>query len=442
MRFHLIDGSDRYSEIGTVAGTGVWTHFNSSFVVPTGTSSITVFHVISGNGTLTVDDYLLEEIVSNSNSTTNIVANPSLENANGNFPANWTQGQWGNLSANFEYPVPGHTGNGAKVTVDSYTDGDAKWYFDDVPVKAGSDYAFSDWSNSSVDTDVMARLHMADGSDQYLKLGTVYGTGDWTKFTSLFSVPIGTVSVTVFHLLNANGSLTVDDYSLEEIGASPKFTEGMVSFSFDDGFENTYTNGIPILDKAGIKSTQAIITSGFNDPEYMTKDQVKILAANGHEISAHTRTHPDLVTLTQAQAMDEISGSKADLAALGITATSFMYPFDSYSDSVVSLVKNAGFLGARDSDIGYNTPLSNPYLIESQNVNNDVSIDTIKGWIDKAISEKLWVVLVFHRQVKLPNTPENLYCNDPAILQQIVDYVKLKNVKTVTVGQGVSMLGK
>ncbi len=373
---------------------------------------------------------------------TNLVANPSLETATGKLPTGWFQDKWGTISATFTYPVAGHTGaKAAKVTVSSFRSGDAKWYFKNVPVTPGNNYVFSDWSTATVGTEVVAQFHQSDGSDQYLGLGTVTGTNAWKQFSASFVVPSGTVSATVFHLIAAKGSLTVDDYSLIDSGSAPKFATGMVSFTFDDGYRSIYTNGLPILDAAGIKSTQAIITTGtYTDPAYMTKAQVKAMAANGHEIASHSRTHPDLVTLSLAKATAEITGSKSDLLGLGITATSFMYPYGSYNDAVIALVKGAGYKGARTVDEGYNTPLSNPYKILSQNVNNDVPFSTIKGWLDTARADKTWLVLTLHRQEKLPNIPDNLYGNDPAILQQTANYVQSTGMKTVTFGQGISML--
>ncbi len=443
VRMHLSNGADQYLELGTVTGANSWQQYNATFIAPVGAVSATVFHLINKNGSLMVDDYSLTEVPPVViTPTTNLIGNPYLETASGSLPLGWSHSNWGALSASFSYPILGHTGNAAKINISSYTNGDAKWIFSDVPVTVGNFYKFSNWSKASVNTEAVAKFHMSDGTDQYMSLGIITGTNAWKQFESSFVAPAGSVSVTVFHLIAKKGTLIVDDYSLLDTGVAPKFSEGMVSFTFDDGYENIFTAGIPILDEAGIKSTQAIITKKFTDPLYMTKAQVQELAENGHEISSHTRTHPNLTTLTKAKATTEIVGSKSDLAALGITANSFMYPLGAYNDSIQAIVKNAGYAGARISDEGYNNSTSRSYQILSQNVNNDVSIETIKSWIDTAIANKTWVVLMFHQQAKLPNTPENLYSNDPEILQQIVDYVQLKDVKTVTFGQGVSMLGE
>ena len=44
---------------------------------------------------------------------------------------------------------------------------------------------------------------------------------------------------------------------------------------------------------------------------YVTLDEVMQMYNNGHEIGVHTRTHPNLTTLTDAQMTDEILGAPA-----------------------------------------------------------------------------------------------------------------------------------
>jgi peptidoglycan/xylan/chitin deacetylase (PgdA/CDA1 family) len=64
-----------------------------------------------------------------------------------------------------------------------------------------------------------------------------------------------------------------------------------------DGYQSKYENGLPILDAAGLKSTQYIITQKVGTGEYVTLDEVLQMYKNGHEIGAHTRTDPKPDTL-------------------------------------------------------------------------------------------------------------------------------------------------
>ncbi len=376
---------------------------------------------------------------------TNLIQNPSLEAVSGGLPTSWEQGEWGELTAVFTYPVSGHGGgNAGKVEVSNYLSGDAKWYFAEVPVTSGTSYTFSNWSLSDRDTSVIAQYQNQSGAYSYVFLGSVLGTNSWAQFTKTFTVPTGVVSMTVFHVLAQNGSLTVDDYSLEALTVTPPpqtatFKEGMVTFSFDDGFRSTYEVGLPILDKAGIKSTQAIITKSFSDPEYVTKAETKSMWQRGHEIASHTRTHPDLTTLSRKRLSAEVLGSRIDLLALGITpVTTLVYPYGEYNTTVINTAKSAGYTGARAVQDGYNTPATSKWALQDQHVTSDVTFETIQGWIDHARTEKEWVVLELHRQ----DVNGGLYSNDPALLQKIVDYVVAQNIKTVTLGEGIKMLAQ
>lgn len=120
--------------------------------------------------------------------------------------------------------------------------------------------------------------------------------------------------MTLWNSIAQVGSLTTDNYSITPIEL-PSFSEGMVTFSFDDGFQSIYDKAIPILDAAGIKSTQAIITNALDDtPLYMTSQQVLELFLNGHEIASHTKSHASLISLSAPDAISEIVDSKNTLA--------------------------------------------------------------------------------------------------------------------------------
>ncbi len=373
---------------------------------------------------------------------TNLVPNASLESTDGTAPTSWAQGTWGTLSPAFTYPVPGPQGGKAtQVSVSNYVDGDAKWYFNEVPVNAGATYSFSDWSLSSVNTTVVAQYRTNNNTYSYAALGTVTGSGAWKQFTKNFIIPQGVVALTVFHLIAQNGTLTVDDYSLTTTssGGGNAFSQGMVTFSFDDGFRNTYEVGLPILDAAGIKSTQAIITKSFSDPTYITAEEVRNARQRGHEIASHTRHHLDLTTITPQKLTNQVRGSRNDLIALGITPIdTFVYPYGSYNADVIAAVEKAGYKGARGVQSGFNTPMTNKWALSDQHVTSDVTYAQIKGWIDEAVAKKQWLILELHQQ----NSNGGTYSNDPALLQQVVNYITSKSIKTVTLGEGIQMLSQ
>ncbi len=242
---------------------------------------------------------------------------------------------------------------------------------------------------------------------------------------------------------------------------------GFVSIDFDDGYQSMYDNGLPIFDAAGIRTTQYIITGntldgaivnpdlgpvGVGNDGFLTWDEVRTMAANGHEIGAHTRTHQSLSTLCQIpdcavadSLTNEINGSKADLIAQGLNPLTFAYPYGDYGypNSAIGLaVQNAGFFGARDSDSGYNGKGSGhgkimPYYLWSEAGETDLNttLANLTGYIDYAVANKLWLILLFHRVDD--NSPDNVSISiSSTILQGMVDHIVQNNVNVVTNSEG------
>ena len=377
----------------------------------------------------------------------NLVANPSLENDGGNgSPAQWRQGVWGTNNANFSYPVSGQEGaKAASINITQYTDGDAKWYFDDVAVSPNAEYSFSDYYKSTAPTQVLARYSFPDGSFAYAVLGSPGSSNDaWQLFSTNFVTPANVASMTVFHLIQSAGMLTVDNVSihLAAAGQQTAFDNGYVSLNFDDGWVSHYTAVRPMLNKAGMKGTFYIITNEMKnaDPNqqtdldaYLTADNLKSMQNDGHEISAHTRTHTSLVSLSSQQMDAEISGSRADLQSAGFSPVdTFAFPYGDYNDAVIQKVKDAGFIGARSVQDGYNTKQSNPYALKVQNVENTTSAAQIQSWVATAQQNKTWLTLVFHRVEANPGQ----YDTSPEVLQATVDYLQQHGVPVITAHEG------
>ncbi len=171
------------------------------------------------------------------------ITNSSLETElNTATPLGWSRGNWGNNTATFTYPVAGQDGaRGAQVSISSYVDGDAKWYFDPISINPGTQYDFKDWYKSNVSTDAVAQFNLAGGGYSYLYLGSLPPATSWTNSTLKFTAPANAEAVTVFHLLNKVGNLQIDNFSIVPSVVVPPF-------QFDSGIlpngsvENTVGN--------------------------------------------------------------------------------------------------------------------------------------------------------------------------------------------------------
>ena len=297
-----------------IDGTNIWTEdtsspYSTSFettLLSNGTHTITAtardaaWNTFTSTGVIvTVDNVVLPP-------SANLILNPSVETSINAWtrPASWFKWRYGNNDTTFVYPVSGIDGNKAiNINITRHVDGNAKWYFADVAVSTGVTYRYTQDYISTVPTEIEARYRDASWDYTYALLKSLIAKPSGWSVDIVITPPIGTVSMTLWNSIAQVGSLTTDNYSITPIEL-PSFSEGMVTFSFDDGFQSIYDKAIPILDAAGIKSTQAIITNALDDtPLYMTSQQVLELFLNGHEIASHTKSHASLISLSAPDAI-------------------------------------------------------------------------------------------------------------------------------------------
>ena len=444
VRFTLSTGAYAYKDILSVPPSSSFQLNVATFTAPSNAVSLTVFHVIKQVGTLVTDDYSIQS-VSPDPTGSNLVVNPSVETAGASgWPDRWLQGGYGSNTRVFSYPVTGSGGSSTKaisVAITAYTSGDAKWYFADVPVTGSTAYRFSNVSTSDIPSIVNVRFALSNGTYAYQDLLSVPPSSSFRQNVATFTTPPGAVSLTVFHVIKQVGTLVTDDYSIQNVSKGV-FNTGAVSFRFDDAVASQYQVAAPALEAAGYRGTFYVISQRTADagyPAYMTIAQVKDLAARGHEIGAHTRTHPHLPPLTVQQQTDEIAGSRQDLLAWNVgPLSSFAYPFGEYSADTLTIVRNAGFTSAASTNSGYVGAGSDPFQLEYEECRTDLAPGAMQGWVDAAAANHTWLILTFHGL----DTSGALYNCTPDAFRQIVDYVRSKGLPVVTVSQGGDSLAR
>jgi peptidoglycan/xylan/chitin deacetylase (PgdA/CDA1 family) len=228
--------------------------------------------------------------------------------------------------------------------------------------------------------------------------------------------------------------LTVQLRQRIQIHPRPGRRPGVVSINFDDGYESPYEIGCRSSKQAGFKTTQFIITKLVGS-RVRHLGQILAMQNSGHEIGDHTRTHPDLTTLTPEQQKDEIVGAQQDLINLGVTPTSFAFPFGAHDDSTQSILAAAGFTAARTTNKGVNDKNSDPLLLDCWVIAPEgvtADINQITQAIDDAQANGKWLILLFHRIDETGNPISVPH----ALLQQTVDHLVEKKTKVVTLNRG------
>jgi peptidoglycan/xylan/chitin deacetylase (PgdA/CDA1 family) len=221
--------------------------------------------------------------------------------------------------------------------------------------------------------------------------------------------------------------------------AAEPFDKGMVTISIDDGWSTQWTYARGLLNQRGIKSTFYIVTDAVsqNWSGFLTLPQLRTLVTDGHEIGSHTLTHPDLTTVSNAELLRQVSQSKSWLLAnAGVASVpDFASPYGAYDGRVINVVKQyyASHRAVRNLP---NWRDADPYELGAFDCHNGISVAQMKGWIDQAVAQRSWVILLFHEFT--PGTPTRSTQVRNSDFTAILDY--LHPVKTVTVAQGLALL--
>ena len=172
-----------------------------------------------------------------------------------------------------------------------------------------------------------------------------------------------------------------------------KFKPSAITYSFDDGSANHLKVAIPLLDKFGFKGSFNLITSLDNDfPAY------KIAAENGHEITSHTVTHPNLKDLSREEQEKEIAESKYLIESkTGHEAVTLVYPYCVPGDEDLA---QKYYISGRHCYWDYISPNPvNMFNLPSFGIGNESSVtsaEDLNDLIKTALLKESWIVFLIH----------------------------------------------
>ena len=217
---------------------------------------------------------------------------------------------------------------------------------------------------------------------------------------------------------------------------------GMVSFSFDDGW-NSLDQAYLILNKAKIKGTAFVITGDVDTEKHVLWPQLwNMHWYGGWEISNHTVTHTNLMDLTDDQIRAEVNGAQEDLKKHGFLSGAFNPPYGTFDARVVNVLKSLGYVTSlRRAWTEGNEALNyadtfDPWSIKVVSVERDTPLIEIHNLIDQCAENRAWLVLVIHEVV---TTPQTQYQISTGALTEIAKHVRKmrKIIDPVTISEGV-----
>lgn len=198
-----------------------------------------------------------------------------------------------------------------------------------------------------------------------------------------------------------NGLWTIED-------GSTRFPAGVLTLHFDDGWRQQYEVARPILDASGLVATAFPIVNLLGTSPYMSVTQLQNMRDfNGWEIACHAYNDIDhaagFSTLSDYQLAQDLQGIKAWSVRNGFTGhTNLAYPLGSYSASTIKVARRF-FHASRTINGSTNEtlPPAHPMRVRSQTalseLSGGLSPTTANSLIDKAVTNKQWLNLTFHK---------------------------------------------
>jgi hypothetical protein len=116
----------------------------------------------------------------------------------------------------------------------------------------------------------------------------------------------------------------------------------------------------------------------------------------------------------------------------------FAYPYGTgYHDGAVLREVKRHYSYARSVRPGLNMPIIDQYALKAETVMSSTSVETMKGWVDQAIADRQWLILLMHTV----GDAGSEYSITPAHLSELAGYIQAQvdagHVSAVTVRDGV-----
>lgn len=186
--------------------------------------------------------------------------------------------------------------------------------------------------------------------------------------------------------------------SLGGIGSVAEPSAGVCSITFDDGLASAYDAARPIMDAYDFAGTMYAIPDLVGASGYMTLAQLKKLQDEaGWDVSGHHQTN--LTTLANPEV--PVRRVKKWLGENGFLKgiNEFAYPNGDYNDNVLASVKRH-FRSARTIlERKESLNVSDYHRIKVLLVTNTTTTAAIAAAVTAAITNKDWLILVFHKIV-------------------------------------------
>ena len=167
--------------------------------------------------------------------------------------------------------------------------------------------------------------------------------------------------------------------------------EKPVILTFDDGYDDNYTELFPLLQKYNAKATIFVIPKAIGTPHKMTAEQIYELSRSGLvSIQSHTYSHGNLSTMDEEKLIFEMEESQKYLAALtGQVPYAVCYPEGTRSELSIEVAGRYYDYGLLMNGQLYNTS-DDPLRVKRFYVPRGYDLGSFRWSVQEAGTSRNW----------------------------------------------------
>lgn len=153
----------------------------------------------------------------------------------------------------------------------------------------------------------------------------------FSQYESLFVRPADFEAQIIFMKEKNYNFLFAEEYA--------KTATPSVILTFDDGYEDNYTEMFPILQKHQVKATIFVVSDYIGHPGYLNDEQLREMSESGLvSIQSHTKSHKDLTKISEADIRTEFRYSKYMIGRItGRPVSAVSFPEGQYTDRILKI---------------------------------------------------------------------------------------------------------
>jgi peptidoglycan/xylan/chitin deacetylase (PgdA/CDA1 family) len=211
-----------------------------------------------------------------------------------------------------------------------------------------------------------------------------------------------------------------------------KIPDKLVVFTFDDAPASHYSIVAPLLQQYGFGATFYVCEFPPHSADsnlYMNWRQIRELDRMGFEVANHTKSHPQLSTLSPEDIDKQVAYIEHKCDSMHVKKpVTFAYPGYDLNKDVLAVLKNRGYEFARAGGGRAYNPLSdNPLLIPSWAMSADNRTEIMKAF-NEAKNGKI-VVITIHG---VPDLEHPWVTTPPELFKEYLKYLADHHFKVIS----------